>query len=90
MSGDVTIEDVAKWMLEQIGERPLYQDKAAWEIKKRFGDAFVYSNENGNPAIAKPVLNKFRRISGDNVVWSRGDYCWRRRHPRDKPGRQQD
>jgi hypothetical protein len=90
MSDEATIADVAKWMMEQIGEKPLYQDKAAWEIKKRFGETFVYSNENGNPAIVKAVLEKFRKVSGDDVVWSRGDYCWRRRRASDKPGRQQD
>lgn len=84
-------QNVAEWMLAQIGEKkPLYQDKAAWEIKKAFGEEFVYSNDNGNPAIAKKVLAKFREISGDDIVWSRGDYCWRLRTARDKPGRQQD
>ena len=85
-----TVADVAKWMLDQIGEKPLYQDKAAWEIKKRFGEEFVFSNENGNPAIVKGVLEKFRKLSGDEVVWSRGDFCWRLRRASDKPGRQQE
>ncbi|MGF1619476.1 MAG: hypothetical protein ACFCUR_02540 [Rhodomicrobiaceae bacterium] len=85
------VEDVAKWMIEQIEDKkPLYQDNAAWEIKKKFGANFVYANENGNPAIARPVLEKFRNISGDEIVWSRGDFCWRLRRKRDRPGRQQD
>lgn len=87
----MTDDAVAKWMIEQIGEkRPLYQDHAAWEIKKRFGDAFVYDNENGNPAIQQSVLKKFRGLSGDGIVWSRGERCWREREPSDVPGRQQD
>lgn len=87
----LSAEDVAKWMLEQIGEKkPLYQDKAAWEIKKKFGSSFVYDNENGNPAIEKAVLDKFRKLSGNDIVWSRGDFCWRRRRANDKPGRQQE
>ena len=46
----VTAADVARWMLAQIGDTtPLYQDAAAWEIKKRFGGAFVYDNENWQP-----------------------------------------
>jgi hypothetical protein len=85
-----TVDDVTKWMMGELEKGPLYQDKAAWEIKQRFGDEFVYSNDNGNPAIEKSVLNRFRKISGDGVVWSRGDFCWRLRTARDKPGRQQD
>lgn len=78
-------------MLEQIGDKkPLYQESAAWDIKKKFGGAFVYDNENGNPAIEKKVLDAFKKLSGDDIVWSRGDRCWRERGPTDKPGRQQD
>lgn len=37
----------------------LYQDEAAFQIKKNFGKAFVYRNENGNDAISKDVLKEF-------------------------------
>jgi hypothetical protein len=78
-------------MLEQIGSRkPLYQEDAAWAISKRFGSTFVYANTNGNPAIAKPVLKAFRELSGESVVWERGERCWRQRRSDDATGRQQD
>ena len=84
-------EDVANWMMEQLREgRPLYQDDAAWKIKKHYGDAFVYNNANGNPAVGKDVLKAFRKVTDDSVVWSRSERCWRQRKPNDKPGRQQD
>ena len=91
MSGIATgPEDVANWMLEQLREgRPLYQDDAAWKIKKQFGDAFIYNNANGNPAIGKDVLKAFGKVTGDNVVWSHSERLWRQRKPNDKPGRQQ-
>jgi hypothetical protein len=50
----VKASDVAAWMMEEV-ERvgTLYQDCAVDEIERRFGEEFVYSNENGNPAIRK-------------------------------------
>ena len=54
-----------------------------------FGDDFVYINENGNLAIEKKVLNVFRKLTDDSVVWSRGERMWRLREENDEPGRQQ-
>jgi hypothetical protein len=86
-------EEVARWMLQKMEGRPfgLYQDQTVVEIKQRFGEEFTYINANGNVAISKPVLAAFRRLSGDGVVWSRSERCWRRRAMWDRqPGRQQD
>jgi hypothetical protein len=85
-----TADDVAAWMLEQVGKRPLYQDEAAWKIRRRFGKTFIYDNPNGNPAVGKTVLAKFKAISSDDIVWSRGERLWRKRTARDEPGRMQD
>jgi hypothetical protein len=91
MSKEPTASEVAEWMLSELGEKGnLYQDEVAWRIKEKFGDVFVYDNENGNPAIAKNVLGAFRKITTDDVVWSRGERCWRKREPTDVAGRQQD
>lgn len=92
MNGIATVPgDVATCMMDRLREdRPLYQDDAAWKIKKQFGDAFVYNNANGNPAIGKDVLKAFRKVTDEDVVWSRSERCWRRRKPKDKPGRQQE
>ncbi|WP_334151322.1 DUF6953 family protein [Hyphomicrobium sp.] len=84
-------DDVAKWMMEQIGDKkPLYQDDAAWKIMRQFGKSFVYDNAAGNPAIEKAVLDAFRKVSGDDIVWSKGEKCWRKRIATDVPGRAQD
>ncbi len=78
-------------MLEQIdAENPLYQYVAAVEIRDRFGDAFVYTNDNGNDAIGASVLKAFKQLSTNNVVWDRSERCWRFREAGDDPGRQQD
>lgn len=89
MSG-ASVQDVAKWMFERVKMQPLYQDDAAWRIRRRFGKEFVYNNQHGNPAIEKDVLDEFRELSGDKIVWSRGQKLWRERISSDEPGRQQE
>ncbi|CAJ0892955.1 hypothetical protein AMST5_04263 [freshwater sediment metagenome] len=86
-----TSDDVAKWMLSKFEEKGiLYQEECAWDIQEKFGRDFLYDNANGNPAISKKVLDIFTKLSGEGVVWSRGERCWRRRIASDKPGRMQD
>lgn len=83
-------KDVAGWMLSELqSEGVLYQESAVYQIVNRYGEQFTYHNENGNLAIRKEVLNAFRRISNDYVVWSRADRCWRMRGDGDLPGRMQ-
>ena len=68
----------------------LYQEVAAAEMKRRFGSEFVHINPNGNLSIDRQVLKEFRTITGDGVVWERGERCWRRRASYDSPGRRAD
>lgn len=78
-------------MLEELKtRRVLEQEYAVYSILKNFGREFTYTNENGNLAISKKVLKRFRDISGDIAVWERGERQWRVRSPRDAPGRMQD
>jgi hypothetical protein len=82
---------VAGWMVAQIDEgQSLYQEVVVHEIAERFGVEFTYINANGNRAISKEVLTKFKELTGDSVVWERGERCWRKRASYDGPGRQQD
>ncbi len=61
--------DVARWMLTQIDAgNPLYQYVAAVEIRDRFGDDFVHTNDNGNDAVAPSVLKAFKQLSLETVV----------------------
>jgi hypothetical protein len=85
-----TVSDVAAWMLDYLKENAfLYQQEAAYEIRERFSEDFTYYNQNGNLAISPDVLAAFRSLTGDGVVWERGQRCWRMREEHDEPGRQQ-
>lgn len=75
---EYTPDDVAKWMLEQLTtHRVLEQYAAVAEIEERFGSQFVYENDNGNPAIDKKVLTRFKAIRPDDVEWDRFEKAWR-------------
>jgi hypothetical protein len=85
-----TAAEVARWMLTQLNEEEyLYQSYVVAEIEEKFGDAFVYYNANGNPAISPAVLKEFRRLTGDIVIWNRAERYWRKREEWDEPGRRQ-
>jgi hypothetical protein len=85
---EVTPESVARWMLRSVDEDGcLYQADAVTEIAERFGEEFTRLNDSGNQVIGKPVLDAFRDITGDTVVWDRGERCWRKRGADDEAGR---
>ncbi|MSU76515.1 MAG: hypothetical protein EXS16_00310 [Gemmataceae bacterium] len=92
-----TPKEVAEWMIAQIEvSDELYQQTAAKKIGKSFGSEFVYRDEAGNLAIARRVLDQFRKLTSDSVVWVThhgGGFCpdayWRKREEHDAPGRTQ-
>lgn len=72
-------KEVAEWMKQQFDRSSyLYQESTVYQIKKLFGDDFVYQNDNGNLAIDKNVLKEFRTITEGEVTWERGDKAWRK------------
>jgi len=86
----MTPKDVAEWMLEELKkDKYLYQETVVYDIAEKFGDEFTYTNDNGNLAIDKKVLDAFRKISETTVIWERGTRMWRFREDYDEPGRQQ-
>lgn len=81
--------EVAEWMIQRLEEDEfLYQEVVVYEIEERFGDSFVYENESGNLAISRKVLAEFRRLTEKDVVWEKGQRCWRKRESFDPEGRQ--
>ena len=81
----LTAKDVAEYMKKQLDQQKyLYQEVIVYEIEAKFGSDFVYINENGNLAIGRNVLKEFRKIT-PNVVWERGERCWRLREEYDEP-----
>ena len=84
-------EDVAQWMANEVRTKgELYQQDAVDAIDRLFGAEHVYDNAAGNPAISKAVLAAFRKLTNEDIIWNRGERYWRRRAPRDEPGRQHD
>lgn len=71
-------------MLSELRERDsLEQSVAAEEIEMRFGSDLLYINDNGNLAIEQEVLDAFRELTGNEVVWDRPEFLWRYREDAD-------
>lgn len=84
----MSVQEVAEWMIKQMGDSHwLYQETVVWKMKQKWGDEYVYLNENGNYAISKQVLKAFRKMTEDRLIWERGERAWRPRKPHEK-GRQ--
>jgi hypothetical protein len=84
-----TSNEIAQWMLReyhQRGER-LDQHWAANQIRLTFGEDHLYKNDNGNWAIKKGILDAFRKLTPEGVVWSRSDQQWRKRQHYDPAGK---
>ncbi len=64
----------------------LVQRRAAFRIREEFGEEFVYRNKRHHWAIRQVVLDAFRALTTDAVVWSRSRQLWRRRRDADPPG----
>jgi len=45
-------------------------------VKSKFGEAFIYVNENGNPSLGKEVKKAFRKLHGGKVAWDRDGFFW--------------
>jgi Family of unknown function (DUF6953) len=83
----VDVSEVADWMASEVDvEGFLYQEMAVTHIAERFGDEFVYTDENGTPAISEAVLSAFLKLTEDTVRWDRWDKCWRLRQSHDPAG----
>jgi len=78
--------EIAEWMAEELNKRGrLVQNSAALQIWKKFGKEHLYKNKNHNWSINKPILDAFRIITADTVVWSRSQQTWRTRRDSDPP-----
>lgn len=71
-------KSVAEFMINEILEKGyVYQEYLVHDIQEKFGDDFVYINENGNLAISKKVLNDFKKLKEqNNIEWDRSDKSW--------------
>ena len=65
----VTPEDVAQWMFAELQRVTyLYQEQAVFDIEQKFGEAFVYINENGNAAIVRPDEGRLVRDAPSRIL----------------------
>lgn len=74
---EVTAQQVAEWMVEEIRFKGnLYQTDAIEYVKTNFGEQFVFVNENGNASLSKEVKKAFRKLHGGRVAWDRDSFMW--------------
>ena len=64
----------------------LPQALVAREIRLMFGEVHMYQNRHGNWAVNKPILEAFKALTAEYVVWSRGFQLWRPRTAQDPTG----
>lgn len=69
---------ICEWMIDQLQERKqLYQRQVVDFIRSQYGDKYLYTNENGNPAIEKIVLREFRQQAKGRSAWDKHGSYWR-------------
>lgn len=76
---------VAEWMASILEDNDyIFHEFLVPDIRKRFGESFLYKNHIGNYAIKKSVLEEFRKLTEGRVVWERSTKNWRKLRP-DEP-----
>lgn len=82
------VKGVADWMLARIiKDGCLYQDDVVDYLVKSKSEDLLRENADGNLVLGTAVLNAFRTLTPDNVVWVKPDLYWRFRVREDEPGR---
>lgn len=66
----------------------LYQQDVVDYLIKMDNEQLLKENADGNLALSTPVINQFRKVSGDDVVWVKPDKYWRYRVAEDEDGRE--
>ena len=75
---------IAEWMLEHHTQHQrLSQQTAARHIRVNFGEQHVYKNKQRNWGINKGILEAFKKLTPECVVWSRSTQTWRARRAGD-------
>jgi hypothetical protein len=74
-----SIDKAARWMKEKvISHKILYQSQAVSEIKKLFGDDFVYRQDVfSGLSIDKRILTRFKKINEGLITWDSDSKAWR-------------
>lgn len=81
-------KSVSDWMLAQIEKDGcLYQDDVVDHIVRANAEVLLRENTEGNLVLGTTVLNAFKKLTPDSVVWVGPDKYWRWRVGEDEPGR---
>ncbi|MNJ42162.1 hypothetical protein D3C77_371170 [compost metagenome] len=81
-------KDVADWMLAQVDKHGcVYQDDVVDHIVRAKAEELLRENSDGNLVLGTPVLNAFKKLTPESVVWVKPDRYWRWRVAEDEPGR---
>jgi hypothetical protein len=82
--GQATPAKVAAFMVRELGRtKTLYQSVIAYKIREEFGESFV-AKKNDALIVRQEVLDAFKRLTADSVVWDPLDRHWRQRTSRDQ------
>ncbi|EJM24743.1 DUF6953 family protein [Pseudomonas sp. GM25] len=81
-------KSVSDWMLAQIEKDGcLYQDDVVDHIVRAKSEVLLRENTEGNLVLGTTVLNAFKKLTPDSIVWVGPDKYWRWRVTEDEPGR---
>ena len=84
----MTVDNVVVWMLNLLEKDTcLYQDDVVDYLVKNNANDMLKENSDGNLVLNNNVLNAFKKVTEDNVVWVRSGFYWRYRVAEDEPGR---
>lgn len=84
----MTAGEVAAWMCDRLlAAGALYQHEVVEYLDTTARREHLRENDAGRLAIAKPVLEAFKRLTIDVAVWDRGERAWRKRSAGDSTGR---
>lgn len=80
--------EVSIWMQSKLDkEGCLYQDDVVDYLVKAGINSLIRENWDGNLVLERKLLNEFRKLNQDQVVWVKPDKYWRFRVPEDELGR---
>lgn len=72
-----TAQEIAEWMMNELKAAGiLHQCDAVDYIKKHYGEAYIYTNDNGNESISKEVKKIFRKLHRGRAAWERDGFFW--------------
>ncbi|HHR6440489.1 TPA: DUF6953 family protein [Providencia alcalifaciens] len=81
--------DVTSWMMSKLSKDGcLYQQDVVDYLIKTNNEQHLKDNSDGNQALSRKLIDKFRIDSGSNVVWVKPDKYWRYRVNEDDEGRE--